>query len=228
MISIPSRAGIAQLHLNDRTRRPRRKRNEIILPAKTTREFHSLHSGNQFIAGCSSDSDNGTSYYFGGTDEGPFLVQVGRRYGSLVAQEGENSFYESLKPDEVKQYEDDEGRPALRQGDIFAYPATEWQDLNPSDPSVRRALKLILNVDLDLEQVDGGDHMFSSARVLETRHILHGFAWPTWDYGRSRNRQMPFYAKGVLKAPDHKDLMLREVHFLTRAVGMVANPWEID
>lgn len=242
MISIPDKAGLARLRLARDAAEPFREGNVITLPS-TTLTFLPLKKGQQFLAGPGNYS---WQLFFGGTDEQPFLVQVTPSLREVLEKQGEEAFYQALKPQRVRDYEQRTGRAALRQGDIFAYPCTEWANLNPENPEIKRALKLILGVDLEMEKTDTSmsDCRNSPARVFETRHILHGFIWPRWqnerwwiqEPGKCQEPQRwnmrpnldPVYATGVLEAPDHTDLVLEGVHVVTKAVGILGDPWAID
>lgn len=165
--------------------------------------------------------------FFGGTDENPFLVELDRSVMSVVQRIpecGEDTFYQSLKPQRVKQLEGRLGVPAKRQGDIFAVPVGwTWEQL--------RTLAHLI----DLTVIGGDGTKEETMQVFDTRHVLKGrwLEMVTYrvkyqvEYQRVEGTTTTLFTEGTLEAPDHSPLVLDGVYVLVQA-DFLARPREAD
>jgi len=150
--------------------------------------------------------------YFGGTDENPFLVSIMPQ--DVIAKgfskdtgwyklwkEGE--FYDFLKPDKISTLEKDYGlEKTLRQGDIFAYPhpTQNWKDIMVN----------YLSHDIKLQE--------GRFRLFETRHEITGTLLET---------RYSTIAQGIIRAPDHNDLNLKQICVLAQTAHL-SDPTRAD
>jgi hypothetical protein len=114
----------------------------------------------------------------------------------------ERALYEELKPYDIWQREQLLETESERQGDIFFVP------LGMSWKSFRRMLLAMYSDDEAFEPVTAD--LFS---VFGTRHELHG------TYVEIPNAGL--FAEGILRAPDHEDRNLLDVHFLSQTEYLV-------
>jgi hypothetical protein len=163
-------------------------------------EMHSLHGGEQFLV------IDGERTYFGGTDEQPFLVRLDRDHLIRFRHGGEKAFYKGLKPSRLSYYEAITKTTALRQGDIWALPLGDisWDQLQADfRVAKRRRLKM--------------SRYWGEMRVFQTRHDLVGTWTISRPYLRYNGKLVELRGRaveGILKAPDHEDLVLNGPHLL--------------
>lgn len=195
----PKKAGVAELHFDSKTATPQRDGTHLTLPLVRDAEFFALKGGEQFVADFGSQFGyQGTRFWFGGTDEGPFLVGLQEKPVKRLLEDGEDGFFDALKPNLVKRLERELKVTTRRQGDIFAVPLPwSWHEVN--------ALSLCLTGKI----VAASPFRVKQIPVLDTRHRLTGKALQT----------LPI-ATGVLSAPDHKPLRLSGLHWFAQAEGL--------
>lgn len=205
----PTKAGMARLQFSSRngkanTPPPFREGEHVVLPEDREAEFFPLMNGEQFLFRNASDSrSRDTQYWFGGTDEQPFLVRLGDRPFPAFQQGGEVAFYASLKPDVVTKFEQAFGVVSRRQGDIFAVPVPHTWD------EFRKASLLCCDSRREPQSV-------TYQSVFETRHKLKGLYAPSMPV----LGQWHTLVEGVLKAPDHSPLTLKGPHLLVQAQNL--------
>ena len=188
---------------------------DIYLPLERRSHFVALQGGKQFLFHY-RNPDGYTEFttYFGGTDESSaFLTELPEdvNFFAIYEMDGEEAFYESLKPGLVRNYEKRFRTTALRQGDLFAVPIGNWAD-------VKKAWHLVIPVDLTLKPV--------SSTILDTRHTLHGSATDDFSiiYHAISNYSILssidcMFGQGTLEAPDHEPLRLEGIHFITLSLA---------
>lgn len=208
----PATAGKAHLYYvaNDvGTIVPRRAGNSIYLPGPheprhSRHKFYSLNSDKQFVYLQRDFRYENYTVYFGGTDETTvFLTRLVRQAGKILRDKGEQAFYDFLKPDRIKYFEQRFNITALRQGDWMAVGTgrtwLDWQD----------AIELFLVTDLGPGRVE-------SLNLNQTRHSLTG---QFISVGGSRDRW--YLVEGVIEAPDHQPLVLSgQVYVVQQAHGL--------
>lgn len=177
-------------------------------------EMHSLMDGQQFLL-VESDSRRP---YFGGTDEAPFMVRLDTVHLQNFELGGETAFYDGLKPEKTKGYEEMFGTSAVRQGDIWAVPVPmSWDKLcgyYRRTTGGQRGLRICTG----------------RRDILRTRHTIDG-RWvkgkPRFPFDDSRHRGRylrisDMVAEGTMTAPDHEPLVLYGPHVLARTAGILA------
>jgi len=182
---------------------PRRQNKVIVLPEEDESRFYSLAGGGQFLF--TTGREDNRRLFFGGMDESPFLVRL---HFSMLENliDGEEAFFESLKPPKVREWETALEVSASRQGDFFAVPFNqkEWgaflkNHLGKGSLTMKIGEELVLF---------GTRHRFSGLVAISTDERL-------------------FIGDGVIKAPDHEPLLLNGPHLIDQAVGFV-RPQEAD
>ena len=211
----PKEAGIARIQFgcgNKRKALPFRQGNRIVLPDNPQAEFFPLRDGRQFLFTCpdppsSKKTPKGKRLYFGGTDETcAFLTR-------LIPQEplaafelyGEEGFFDSLKPEHIKNLEEELGVAAQRQGDIFVVKL----------PFSWRQLCIISVLDRQGRIVPKSVKAYP---IGKTRHKLTG---------RYIETISAYFVEGTITAPHHAPLTLKGVHVLVQAENLF-NPAGID
>lgn len=216
MKKLPQRAGLAKLNFQEVERWDQvgRENDVITLARDPLAELFLIKKGEQFIF-C-----HGESVYFGGTDEQPFFVQVKRDLLCALLRDGEQGFYDALKPEQVKRTEQTFKVQAKRQGDIFAVPVPySWEQIS-------RGFVMLTGEDGEIYETEG--KYKSPFRVFGTRHVLKGKCTSLNQMNNgSYYGDNPLYAEGVIEAPDHSPLKLKGVHLLAQAEGLV-RPSEAD
>lgn len=217
---LPARAGLARLEWTDRrTNTPRRDGSTIILPLGADVEFFPLSKRRQFLAHIWRGEQGHQGWgptperaelYFGGTDEQPFLVQLQPEALQSLAQ-GEDGFFEALKPVDVRLIENAYGQPAVRQGDWFAVPL-------PLELSLK-IMAGVLVATREPETLNLVPTTNGGTPLNRTRHNLNG----GWIGTRGRF----LFGEGVLKAPDHEDKELSGPHALFQT-AYLASPQQAD
>lgn len=206
------------------TLRPMRSQNTITLPYRC--RVVPLHKYQYLIASTKALPEMKEVpewVYFGGIDEGPFLVELAVRDGDdggwtawkYLAKEPAR-FYEYIKPWRIQRLEENEpyvaGKQKIktrRQGDIWAYPLSyDWGDV---DKFI--ALTNVLRDDrygvwgVYANKVWPNKH---PASVLDTRHTLHDGTY------LARHDHHMTFVEGRLEAPDHTPMVLKGVHYIAQ------------
>lgn len=192
---LPDKAGITKLLYKD-VEHPSREDDVITIP-KTGYGLYILQNTTQFLL-LQKRKDNGKRVWFGGTDEMSFLVELddgdghyGADYFSMWER---NEFYNAIKPDVIKMYEEKYGiAKTMRQGDFFCYPlpVQDWAKILLWSQTFARQSSTFKT-----GQSGGG------LPLNETRHRFRG---------EICSHAGNILAKGVITAPDHKPLELTEI-----------------
>lgn len=189
----PEQAGLAKLRIRCSNGSPghqvRRSGNQIHIHTGWDAKFHFLNHGQQFLLRGHFNRGPVSFCDFGGTDENPFVTIIDREAYHTFLESGEEAFYASLKPPNLKVMEKEFGVSSLRQGDIWAIKIPmDWKDV------VRASL---LNFGYRPMRDSGERH-----RVFNTRHELIGDYAPYGKWNRA-------IAQGILQQrPEHTDLDL--------------------
>ena len=219
--TLPKKAGVVALKFTKNERVPKRKEAEIVIPDHGEVEFFPLSNGDQFLLALGNDEGGA---WFGGTDENPFLSHLSFTSLEVFHKDGEDAFYQWLKPKGVIKLEEGFRVRAKRQGDFFFVPSPlsfeEWEALADCNGALRSYCEYKRE---------------SSLRLIGTRHVLQGRALRTqtisaqdgkWRSARPSCYDEPeiwshdlFLVSGVVTAPDHKPLELKEPHFVFQADG---------
>ena len=213
----PKVAGLAKLQFGykGRTERPPfRKGVDIVLPDDEEAEFFPLMDGEQFLVRLTQEGDYNRNverqFWFGGTDEQPFLVRLKDPPFRAYRQKGEPAFYTSLKPDQVGKFEEQFKAPAKRQGDMFAVQLPHsWEEMI-------KAGRLANGRTPEPEKV-------KAQSLFGTRHQIEGLYCENFKvYGLGLT-----VIEGLLKAPDHEIVKLERPHVIVQAQNLWA-PQEAD
>ena len=218
---LPDRAGKAELKYKD-IARPIRRNDIITLPSRGW-ELYWLKidqflcvSKKKEVVGYSSKEARKT--WFGGTDEQPFLVEMeelvwtnGGEWVSWLDVWKQELFYDCIKPPIITHYEKTYGLKTKRQGDIFTVPLPEqnWNKL----------LDLMMSMSVD-DEIYPEDSR-GRKTVFGTRHVLHGYEII------QNSTTNAFVGKGLLEAPDHKELNLKETCLFAQT-RFLNNPKKAD
>lgn len=201
--TVPKKAGLANLqfgYTGSAHTPPFRDNANIVLPDNPEAEFFPLMNGEQFLFRLVGRVGSETQYWFGGTDECPFLVRLQDGPFYAFQRGGDGSFYAALKPEVITKFEQAFRVPAKRQGDIFAVPVPQTWD------EFQRTSLLFLGVKQEPQSV-------KSQPMFQTRHKLSGlYAEGAQIFGERRT-----LGEGVLEAPDHSPLKLEQVHLIVQA-----------
>lgn len=201
---LPKRADKAVLEWCD-CAIPKREGVKIYLPDNALSIFFRLQEGKQFLF------EKDKRYWFGGTDEEPFLVEMEQQViTNYIKKNGsENVFYRSLVPEIVANIAAETNTIHKRQGDIFA---------------ARFCHNLFLK---DLEKLIefGGYHRDyiqvkeGSFNLLGTRHEGKGTAVKIED---------KLLFSGVVNAPDHALLSLDDGLYVIGQTQYIVDPRKAD
>jgi hypothetical protein len=199
----PKKAGVAEIQFEEYRIHVELIGNVIHLPSWEENDFFRLKKGKQFLFVQKGTLD---SYWFGGTDENPFVVEITKEAFQAFEKGGEKAFYDFLKPEVIKKLEKKNKRvEAKRQGDIWAFPV----------PFVTLEGLEFLDDMLDLDYYTFETDE-KSVSVLGTRHTIDG---NYMDFeGSYRNYRA--LAQGTLKSPNHKPLELETLHLLVQTNGL--------
>lgn len=188
-----SKAGLAELRYKS-VERPSRRQSVITLPSKDYEMYQLTEDFGQFLLISKEGKDphrqgrfTHHKAWFGGTDEKPFLVEL--EDGNWPDVWRDEKFYDVIKPEIIKRYEDRYGKDkTLRQGDMFCYPlpVQNWERLHD-----------ILVVIMEDWHCDTDYHSLYS-----TRH---------WIEGKYNLRGEYAIGQGIISAPDHKPLKLKKI-----------------
>lgn len=192
---LPEVFGKAKIEYTEGIIAPRRNGNVITIPYDGYVDLFPLDGlqrsqQKQFIL------TRGDNYWFGGTDENPFLVRLSTEPIKAFLEGGvlrEARFYARLRWKEVGDMERATKRNCRRQGDIFAVPLNiGWVELT----HCFRVASTPLSV------VDTNE-----TAIFGTRHILKGKI-ATGNPVKVYEVGTRVIASGVIAAPDHTDLDL--------------------
>lgn len=227
--SLPEMAGLAKLVYGD-VKQPSRKGETITLPSEGWAIYQLNNDFSQFIAMKVEAEKHDfrdtppRKTWFGGTDERPFLVEMGltSKSGDWVEVWRKDSFYETIKPEIIQKFEKYYGREKLlRQGDMFCYPMPiqEWGKLLCVLETVRTLHFMRYGSGNPPEKSDPYPTTIHDPESLYgTRHEFCG-ELATWgDF---------LIGKGTLKAPDHKDLVLKDICVIAQTANL-ANAKKAD
>jgi hypothetical protein len=190
----------------------------ILIPNDNFTEIFPLeHEGkrDQFILARRVSSEN--TYWFGGTDENPFLVQLDSEPFNKFLNHGEVFFYDSLCPKSVVDLSIRVHRRWKRQGDIFAVP------LNINWHNLLRSLQIARWGDAS----DCGTRDITDMAVYGTRHLLTGITL-IGQYLHVYGYETPLIASGIIVAPDHSDLHLGGMPHALFQTAHLASPKNAD
>lgn len=213
MKTLPKEFGKATIDYVKGRAVPSREGNTIVIPDGPSTALYPLqHMGkrDQFIL------EVGDRYWFGGTDESPFLVELSEHPVSAFLEGGvlrEANFYCCLRYQEVDRLSHTVRRVWKRQGDIFAVPLRlGWSSLQHCFGVAAK--------ELEVTEVEG-------LNVFDTRHLLVGrqVAYQLTDkYVPSVSVfgvHVRLIASGVVSAPDHSDMVLGDrPHALFQTAGL--------
>jgi hypothetical protein len=180
---LPTRAGDAKIDwFGSGHKSVERSKQTLHLCKDGDVEFFPLLKGRQFVYRF------GGSWFFGGTDENPFLVRLSNGLGLNVLRKGEEGFLDWLVPEPVRDLEKKWGVKAIRQGDWFAVKSPNNVE------EITKAVHILYDVAAMSAEV-------SDDPVGDTRHRFTGMKV---QLPKSRTA---LYT-GTLSAPDHtpKDL----------------------
>jgi hypothetical protein len=209
---LPKKAGIAVLDWKGRD--AIRNGGTIVLPNHEEVEFFPLLNGVQFLLKVSG-RERAQQVFFGGTDEQPFLVELEERVIRSL-RDGQDSFFNAIKPVGAKVLEDAFDTKAVRQGDWFAVPLPlTW----------KATTGMAALVEYNPIVIEPSNEKERKMQLQETRHNL---IVERYIQMRSNNRLgCKLVAEGLLKAPDHKDRLLRGPHAFFQTAHLV-NPQQAD
>ena len=144
-------------------------------------------------------------------DESPFLVRLKPACYHTLIRNGEQAFFEALKPSRIGNVEKIAGQTARRQGDIFSVEL-------PFTLKQLQVAKETLDGNIPVPQ-----YKVRQFNLFGTRHKAECELTST-ESGNERNIVVK---EAVLRAPDHCDLELPAIHFLEQAAGLYS-PREAD
>ena len=208
--ALPTTAGAAALVFLDKNdlpdRTPQLDGSRILLPDDPENEFIALQGGTQFVFLSWSP---GTLFYFGGTDESPFLVEIEYWLSVTLLEKGEAAFYARLKPELITMLEELLGVQARRQGDIWAMP------LPITLEKVNELFDHLDDMGGTIETAAAGEEY----PLLGTSHSLVG-RWLVPDIPPSiANYEI---VEGTITAEGHAPLVLDCPHIIMRSRGLVS------
>jgi len=222
----PTQAGLAKLEYTE-VSSPTRQNETITLPKKDWGLYQLNNDFSQFLVvkgKPDTDESSVRKAWFGGTDEKPFLVELGPASDWVdIWRAGE--FYEIIKPEIIKRFEKHFGtKQTVRQGDMFCYPMPiqDWGKLLCVFQAVgglhftRHGIKYDSKKDSKLDPyptiIDGPYSLYN------TRHCF---------YGEIAIWGQHLVGKGTLKAPDHTDLTLPNICVIAQTANL-KKPKEAD
>lgn len=211
MTQRPQKAGAALLQFR-RGASPKREGDTIILPDDPELEFFSLKDGQQFLLRVYEAMFAGgrvTGCWFGGTEHQPFVVKITDVAFAAFRIDGEDGFFDYLKPAAVKQCEELFTVKTKRQGDLFAVPIPySWDQLN-------QALALCHGTGLGTDGQPPKD--VTDSPLINTRHKLTGRRV----FARVFGNNSTIIGTGIITAPDHPTLELgQQLHLIVQANGL--------
>lgn len=213
---LPKRAGKVRLRFETEWLvAPLRDGNTIMIPGGVRGKLHMLEGQGEgkFLLSTSR------GFYFGGTDERPFLAQFDFEAYYAFLDGGEDSFFEALKPAIVRQAEQRFKTKARRQGEFFAvkFPFS-WREL------------------VAFGLITGAGPIKSAPFFPGSNHLVTGTCafmytsafWTKFGrrYARFGTEKVPDYfpvVEGTVKAPDHAPLVLKGPHLMARNRHLIDN-----
>ena len=217
---LPQKAGIATIRVEEargkETPHIRREESTIIFHNDPHSEFIVLRNGEQFLFKESRGDE--LHWYFGGTDGTRciFLVKIDCQESNpnpinAYHNEGEQGFFNSLKPEIIRKLEKNIGHLTKRQGDQFAFPLPYPLE------SIRNTKFLWTGIPHDEKSwwvATKYDLLYKTRRKLEGNvHVVK-----TTLLGESVT-----IAEGTFTSPNHDPMILERPHIIARAVGMHRN-----
>ncbi|MCK4552852.1 hypothetical protein KAT80_01480 [Candidatus Pacearchaeota archaeon] len=234
--SLPKKAGKAKINW-DSVDEPIREGKDIILPLQDT-VYLPLAKGEQFLFKSFEHESYRApreNYWFGGTDEEPFLVQIEKDAFNTFTNNGEEAFYRSIKPFFVDFLEKILNIEAERQGDIFAVPIGERKNKGIQSFLTQSYIsREYPKLELKKNQ--------NSLSLFGTRHALNGYVLGEQHPGgevtsphfkpfllTNSLEERSVLGTGIIKAPDHEVLDLNKefIYFMAQTRYLV-NPKEAD
>jgi len=239
---LPSVAGLAKLKYAN-VKEPARKEGVITLPENGWNIYQLNNNFSQFLVLKAMPEEHDfrdtppRKAWFGGTDERPFLVELQdvctlRSDDKEDIDEGDwvkvwqsGRFYETIKPEIISEYEKRFGKDqTVRQGDMFCYPMPiqDWGKLLCVLESVKSLHFMRYGKGYNKEtdsKLDPYPTIIDEPESLyETRHRFYGelAIWGEYVIG-----------KGIIKAPDHNDLLLSDICIIAQTENL-NNPKKAD
>ncbi len=219
--ALPSKAGKTKIHFLDADTHPTRNDEDISLPLSKNAQFYPIALGTQFLFTNPRRYDE-NDVFFGGTDEEPFLVQLNSSILQVLKKEeffkgNERALYNALKPKSIADREIALQKECGRQGDIFFIPS------GFSFEELERMLTAFYPDKYGFDEDGVGGYTEAKTgnamSVFGTRHELHGTALILSGIG--------LFGEGFLKAPDHAERTLLDVHFMAQTAYLF-NPQMAD
>lgn len=204
---LPKKAGVAVLDWKGGE--PTRDGKTIKLPASEEVQFFPLLDGVQFLLQIPGRERASARAFFGGTDEQPFLVEL-QPSVVLSLHGGEEGFFNSIKPNGAKVLEEAFDTKAVRQGDWFAVPLQlSW----------KATCGMTALVELEPKVIEPSNEKEREVQLRGTRHNLIVERYISM---RGDNRLgCTLVGEGLLKAPDHKDRVLKGPHALFQTAHLI-------
>lgn len=202
---LPKKADKAVLEWDNAARSVGRDGPKIHLPYDPLSFFYPLQEGRQFLF------INKKRYWFGGTDEEPFLVEMedGAIANYINGFGSENKFYDGLIPRIVAEVAAENNTVPKRQGDIFAAMFCHNNFLK----DLEKLFEFGGNCKGDLQVREG------SFNLLHTRHEGKGSVVQIFD---------KLLFSGVVKAPDHAPLSLEDGLYVIGQTRYITDPSKAD
>ncbi|HLD07424.1 MAG TPA: hypothetical protein VJC16_07910 [Candidatus Nanoarchaeia archaeon] len=210
----PTQAGKAVLQFSADRPFPLLAHGTITLPKGRDNEFFPLRRRKQFLFVDNSNFPGRTYYWFGGTDEQPFLAQVSADAAQAFMNEGEEAFFASLKPRTIHQLEGAFNTPSRRQGDIFIMPLPfGWDQLDEARTACGFAYAV--QPQPAVPAIVNALPVFGTSHLLTGRHLSIGTCQhaPYLSVGAD-------LASGRLTAPNHRTRVLKGMNLLMQAVNI--------
>jgi hypothetical protein len=215
---LPKRAGKAVLQFGyggDKDL-PLRIGNKIIFPSPEKffdADIFFLKNGKQFVY------HGAREIYFGGTDENVFLTRMEYRAFEIVKKEGEKAFFEALKPEAIKEWQEKFGGKPKRQGDIWAI------SLRLSFYHLDRVI--FLGESVNSSFIFNEFREVKNTRIFRTRHKLTGVqSYGAYFHGTLGDCEIQI-AQGRIISPNHRPLVFREPHILAQT-ALLYNSYDAD
>lgn len=205
----PKKADKATLCWEKGSTEPVRNGLRIHLPINPMAIFYPLQDGKQFLF------ENDNSYWFGGTDEEPFLVQMSQKAinNYIEGRGSDDSFYNGLIPQTIARIESETNTPHRRQGDIFA------ARFCGNDSFIG-----------NLERVLGfGNYPSTKGARLAVKHGSFSlFGTRHEGKGTAIEIDQKVLFSGVVKAPDHAPLSLEDGLYVIDQTQHIVYPTKAD
>ncbi|MBI4149263.1 hypothetical protein HY491_02345 [Candidatus Woesearchaeota archaeon] len=208
MTKLPTKAGKAVLKLAHKYTYPELANGTITLPKWRGNKFFPLRRGRQFLFVDNTVNNTLSAFYwFGGTDEQPFLTEVTKVAAEALIDGGEAAFFAALKPQTIHDLEKKLHAPSRRQGDIFIMPLPFGWD------ALQRSLD-----DFGIRVEDKELVAATEVPVFGTSHVLTGKILD--DVYHDSHGEPVIIASGRLTAPNHRARRLKGPNLLMQAVNI--------